>query len=86
LKTSQCSDITSAFKEYGSFPAQGCIPSSYQKKYCSERLTHPLQADAIVEAFREPIVEFHKLVGGRLIAIHDLFNTIGAWEMSQIGG
>jgi hypothetical protein len=30
-----------------------------------------------VEAFRETIVKFHKLVDGRLISVHDLFNTIG---------
>ena len=35
------------------------------------------QAQAIVESFREEFEEYHSLVEGRVVAIHDLFNAIG---------
>ena len=34
-------------------------------------------AQAIVESFREEFEEYHALVEGRVVAIHDLFNAIG---------
>ena len=33
---------------------------------------------AIVTEFKSHLDEFHELVDGRLIAIHDMLNTIGA--------
>jgi len=35
------------------------------------------QASEIVESFREDIVAFHAAIGGRLVSLHTLLNTIG---------
>ena len=36
-----------------------------------------VQANEIVESFRDEITAFHKSVEGRLVSIHTLVNTIG---------